>query len=276
MPQNVFAHLTDTIYPFKFAGRIEVERLMGGTPSDQNVAEGWLRTKLGEATEDQIAQMVAETMASRNVTETEALAEVGKLKHLNGFKSERCDDCPTDPREPLCAAGEHPLYIEGRHLKAALKEAASVARSVENLDTRYGSTNKGTLSFVAEHIIVVETVLVIGKQDANGKIRNVYKPDGIIQSFPKNPRTNQTGIQNTEYVDNAVIDFTVISDYEWKPEEWGAIWLTGGNQGIGASRSQGYGRYNITRWDMIGTGIKKPLVGRKTTAKKSADEPTDA
>lgn len=272
MPQNPFAHMIDTIYPFKFAGRIEIERLMGGTPSDQNVAEGWLRTKMGEATEDQIAQMVAETMASRNLTEVEALAEVGKLKHLNGFKSERCDSCPKDPREPLCAVSEHPLYIEGRHLKAALKEAASVARSVENLDTRYGSTNKGTLSFVAEHIVVVETVLVIGKRDASGKVRNVFKPDGIIQSFPKNPRTNQTGIQNTEYIDNAVVDFTIISDYEWKSEEWGAIWLTGGNQGIGASRSQGYGRYNITQWDMIGTGIKKPLVGRKGAAKKTADD----
>lgn len=32
-------------------------------------------------------------------------------------------------------------------------------------------------------------------------------------------------------------------------EQWAMIWLTGEQQGIGATRSQGYGRYTVTRWE---------------------------
>ena len=276
MAKNVFADLQDRVYPFKFAGELQIEQLMGGTPSDPKVAEGWLKSRMGIDKDDILAEKVAEVMAARQISESEALDEVAKLKHLNGFKRERCSDCPEGA---LCATGRHQLYIEGRHLKAGIKEAASVARSVENLSGRYGATNKGTLSFVAEHIVVLEDRLYLYQKDpATSKIAPVHEPSGIQQSFPRNPITRQTGIQYTEYVTDAIVGFTILSDYEWTREEWGAIWLTGGNQGLGASRSQGYGRYNVISWDMIGTGIKDPIgapskaAARKKRADSDADE----
>jgi hypothetical protein len=45
------------------------------------------------------------------------------------------------------------------------------------------------------------------------------------------------------------IPFTVRTDWELSPEQWAMIWLTGQEQGIGASRSQGYGRYTVTKWE---------------------------
>ena len=247
MAKNVFAGYVDEIYPYRFAGEMQILQVMGGMPSDPKVAEGWLKSKMGLTSEDIITQAVKEVMEARAssaegpISPADALKEVDKTRHLNGFGSD-----------------EDGLYIEGRHLKAAIKEAASAARAVGNLDARYGLTKKGTLSFVAEHIIVVEERLYLSQADpTSGKIVNVKKPTGIRQSFPKNPITNQTGIQYTEYVTDAIVGFTVLTDWEFSEKEWATIWITGGFQGIGASRSQNYGRYTVTRWDQLSTKKKK-------------------
>ena len=42
-----------------------------------------------------------------------------------------------------------------------------------------------------------------------------------------------------------------MSDRDFAAEEWALLWLTGEQQGIGATRSQGYGRYEVTRWERI-------------------------
>lgn len=253
--KNVFAKFEPDIYPFRFHGRLKVERLMGGTPSDKNIAAGWLKAKLGVTKEEELAQAVAEIMATRpGTSEEQAIAELNARKHLNGFRVDVEDG--------------NKLFVEGRHLKAAIKEAASVARAAGNLASRFGETSKGTLSFVAEHIVVVEERLYLG-QIVGDKIVDVTEPTGVIQSFPKNPITRQTGIQYTEHVDDAIIDFTVITDWEFSEEEWAAIWITGGNQGLGASRSQGYGRYQIIQWEQVGKGEGLASRLRAAKAKKT-------
>jgi hypothetical protein len=241
MAKNVFADYVDKIYKYRFAGEILIEELMGGTPSNEKVAEGWLRAKLGLTTEDAVAQAVQEVMESRRdstegpISADDALKEVDRSRHLNGFKRD-----------------ESGLHIEGRHLKAMIKEAASVARTVNNLPAKFGATNKGTAGFIAEHIVVVERNLYIYQEDpVTKKVVNVTEETGIRQSFPKNPITRQTGIQYTEYVENAIVAFTVVTDYEFTEEQWAAIWVTGSNQGIGASRSQGYGRFTPIKWDRL-------------------------
>lgn len=248
--KNVFAAFEPAVYPFAFAGRMRIERLMGGTPSDPNVAAGWLKSKMGVTKEDALQEAVAEVIAARGITETEALAVINERKHLNGFKKD-----------------EDGLYIEGRHLKAAIKEAASVARGANNIASRFGATHKGTLSFVAEHIIVVEDRLYLGRPEC----------DGIIQSFPRNPITKQTGIQYTEHCDDVDVEFTIRTDWPFTLEEWAAIWLTGGNQGIGASRSQGYGRYKITKWEPLAipsdiVPLSKKVMAAKTEKTKKTAE----
>lgn len=241
MTRNVFAEYENKIYPYRYAGEMEIRRLMGGMPTDKNVAEGWLKAKMGLTKEDAIQQAVAAVMEARAmskegpISEADALKEVDISRHLNGFGSD-----------------EDGLYVEGRHLKAGIKEAVSIARTVGNLSSRYGLTSKGTIGFAAEHIVVVEELLHLYQKDLpTGKVVNVTEPTGVRQSFPKNPRTNQTGIQYTEYVDNAIVAFTIACDYEFTPDEWAAIWVTGSKQGLGASRSQGFGRYTVTKWSRL-------------------------
>jgi hypothetical protein len=219
---SVFAQHQNEFFPYRFAGQLHIGCIAGGTPTDPNVAEGWIRTKLG-AKDDQLRQLVAETMVERGVTADEAAKIVDTNKHLNGFKRD-----------------EVGLYIEGRQLKAALKEAASCAVAAGKLGARgWGKTNKGLLSYLAEHVFVVEDKLHLG----------VAEPTGVAQRFVHTFRGS--GIQYEEYVESAKVDFTVISDHDFSERDWAAIWTSGEQQGIGASRSQGYGRYEVTRWERL-------------------------
>lgn len=218
---SIFDTFQQKAYPYQFDGELTVGCIAGGTPTDPKVAEGWLKKKLGADKDDEIRALVASTMVERGVGLEDATTIVDAQKHLNGFKKD--------------ADG---LYIDGRQLKAALKEAANVAVGAGKLTQRgWGKTNKGMLSYLAEHVFVVEDKLYLG----------VNEPTGVNQRFVHTFRGS--GIQYEEYVEEARIQFTVISDHDFTDDEWATIWTTGQQQGIGASRSQGYGRYEVTKWD---------------------------
>lgn len=212
---SVFEKYQSKAYPFVFKGTLQVGSIAGGIPSDPRVAEGWLKSKLA-APDDLIRQAVAETMAERQIDADEAAKVVDQLKHLNGFKRD-----------------DEGLYIEGRQLKAAIKEAANIRWPKK----RWGPSSKGTMSFFAEHMFVIEDRLHLGVQE----------PTGVNQRFVHTWRGS--GIQYEEYVSDAKVDFTLETDYEFSDEEWAMLWLTGEQQGIGATRSQGFGRYEVVRWE---------------------------
>lgn len=210
-------------WPLRFTGEIVVGSIAGTMPSDAKVAEGFIKKKLGVDGERQIQDLVAQLMIDRSITEKQAAEEANDLKHLVGFKKD-----------------DQGLYYEGRQLKAALKEACSIAVASGKLESRgWGKTNKGLQAFSAEHIFVVEDRIHLGVTEATG----------VVQSFPKNRITRQTGIQYTEYVSDAKLSFTVWTDWKFSEEDWAMIWLTGEQQGIGGSRSQGFGRYRVTKWE---------------------------
>lgn len=232
---SVFDEWRPKAYPYVFAVELSVGEIHGGTPTDPKVAEAWLKTKLGLEKDDLIREAVAEVMVDRGVTADEATQAVSANRHLNGFKR-----------------GENGLFIEGRQVKAAIKEAANIRwpngrwsfdkNGKVRLATKEGTertSGKATRSFIAEHVSVQENRIPLG----------VVEPSGVNQSFVHTWRGS--GIQYEEYVTDAKLSFTVASDVEFSDEHWALMWLTGEQQGIGASRSQGYGRYEVTRWERI-------------------------
>jgi hypothetical protein len=246
-PTSVFARYIPKAYPHNFSVSLHVGRIAGGIPTDPRVAEGWIRTKLGETSDDAIRAEVATVMAERAVAtevpltpadkakmEKEILAEVNANRHLNGFKRKPCADCP--PQGPgACENDKHLLYIEGRQAKAAIKEAANVRWPKD----RWGPSRKGTVSFFAEHVFVQQDQIPLG----------VVEPTEVNQRFVHTWRGS--GIQYEEIVADAQINFTLATDYDFTAEQWGLLWLTGEQQGIGATRSQGFGRYVVTKWERI-------------------------
>lgn len=210
-------------YPFRFAGTLHVGMILGGVPSDPKVAEGYIKTKLGLDSEQLIQQAVAQMMVDRGITTDEAVVLVNDARSLNGFKRD-----------------EHGLYIEGRQLKAALKEACSVAVAAGKIPPdKYGKTRKNALGYLAEHVFVLQERLHLG----------AFEPTGIIQRFVHTWRGDS--IKYEEYVEDAKIDFTVEADEDYPESFWANVWLCGERQGIGATRSMGYGTYTVTRWDRI-------------------------
>jgi hypothetical protein len=221
-------------WPWKYKAVLRIREIAGGIPSNPNVAEGWLKTKLpGYSSEAALAEMVAETMAERGLNQESALAVVDSLKHLNGFKRED---------------GTGYLYIEGRQMKAALKEGASVAAAAGKIPSRGWANNprKGVISFAAEHIQVDDDHLPL-RRWPDGEA--VTRADDVNQRFVATHRG--TGIQYEEIVRDAMITATVRCDMDLGEETWAMIWLTACQQGLGASRSQGYGKYSVEEWTKL-------------------------
>ena len=221
--QSVFYKYIDEAWPHRYTAQIHVNHLRGGTPSDPKVAEGFIKSKLAES-DDIIRQEVALLMEERGITASEAADEVAMLRSLQGFR-----------RDP-----EMGLYIEGRQLKACLKEAVSVCVNAGDLPAKnWGVTNKSFKGWIAEHLMVLEDRLFVGRQEA----------DSVEQRFVHTFRGSS--ILYEEEVQDAKFTATVMTDYDFDEREWALIWLKAEMEGIGASRSQGYGTFAVTGWEKI-------------------------
>lgn len=261
MPEyvDVFADLAGKAWPFTFRVTLAVPFLAGGVPSDPAVAESWIRNKLGDRTDQQIMILVAETMLDRGITQEEAIKEVNRLKHTTGFK-----------RDP-----DRGMYIEGRTVKAMIKEAASIAVATPEVASYvklslkgWGTTGKWLNAYLAEHFFVEEDRIYL--RDAVTE-QPLHEPSEIRQSFPKNARVGQTGIQYTEIAHDVLVTFTVKTDHPWTREEIGMIFLTGAENGLGAQRSQQMGRYTVVEFTQLtGPAIKADGRSSKAPAAKPA------
>jgi hypothetical protein len=230
---GVFAKFADDAWPYWYAGELKVGILAGGIPQDPNVVESWIKTKLRDIRSDaEIQEVIATTMAELGLSEEEAVRKAStQMVGMNGFKRD-----------------ETGLYVEGRQLKAALKEAVMVAANAGKLETgKWGrpdnaSYKKQIKGWFPEHVFIVEERLYICH---DGKPVQIH--DGVTQKFVHTHRGDS--ISYEQFVKDAEIRFTVKSDYEMSEKQWALIWLTGQMQGFGASRSQEYGRYTVTRWE---------------------------
>ena len=262
--QSVFQDQKARVYPFAYAVTVHCERVVGGTPSNPRVAKAWLETKFRDR-DAILHDMVGEIMAKRGISAEEAIEQADILKHLNGFMKD-----------------EKGIYLEGRCIKAGIKEAANIRWPKE----RWGPTNKGTLGFVSEHIFVTENKVHIARRnplvrtDERGQDQVVEpaglakRADDVMQRFVSTWRG--TGIQYEEYVDDATLSFTVQTDYPFEHDRWAELWLTGEQQGLGASRSQGFGRYKVIQWDQVaGPKVTKELVKKYGKLVTSDDDDAD-
>lgn len=233
---SAFASYQRKMYPHVYDVEIHLHSIAGGTPSDPKVALGWIKSKFQD-NDEFIRDLVLQTMADRGIGEDEAIEHAAILNRLNGFKRD-----------------EHGLYIEGRHVKAMLKECASIAQQEKKLKMKWGTYEnakgeekggKNAKSFLTEHVFVIENRIHLGRLEC----------DEIIQRFIH--KWSGSAIQYEEIVYDADISFTVESDHAYTDDEWAAIWTTGERNGLGASRSQDCGRFTVTKWERQDPAPKK-------------------
>jgi hypothetical protein len=206
------------------------DRLMGGIPKNPKIIEGWLRSKAGIEQEEEIRRATLRTLLElgadvrpdMSFEEMEKASEsLAATRQTNGFK-----------------IGERGLYLESRAVKAMLKESINILYAGD----RWGKTKKGPKSFFAERVFISPDRLNFGMGEPAGVDMFIGHVSG-----PKGPQSTLT---YHEYVERAVIEFDVmVCRDEVKAEHWPEIWVHCQENGLGALRSQGFGRFDIEQWE---------------------------
>lgn len=219
-------------------------KLYGGSPFDPQLVEGWLKKNLGIDDAEQLRtwtlQHLAETQGLDPTTATDAeiekaIAENAIEKKAQGFKR------TPDTNEP---------YIEGRHLKAMLKEATSIGfPQGEHKWGQYKNTTgklvggKSPLSTVAERVWVPEEPIVVAKDTDDFEFAV-----GHIDDW----KGRRSTIGYFEYCVKPTLDVTVgVLDDFLTFEQWTRIWEVAEKNGLGARRSQGGGQFLVIKWDRL-------------------------
>lgn len=205
---------------------------MGGTPKDPKLIEGWLRAKAGIEDVEEVRMAVIRTLAEQGADvrpgmtyeEIEAAAEkIAGTKETAGFKR-----------------GEQGLYIEARQVKAALKESTNILYAGQ----RVGPTKKGARSFLAERVFVSPDQLWLSRDE----------PDGIelVVGHVTGAQGPRSTLGYHEYARGAQIGFDVLVARDEIPAEWWPdLWVHMQENGLGALRSQGYGKFDILAWERV-------------------------
>jgi hypothetical protein len=124
-----------------------------------------------------------------------------------------------------------------------LKESTNVVFGGE----RFGPTRKTGKPFVAERVFIEPDQLWLGVTEPAGvemTIGHVFSPAG--------PRSI---VGYHEYVQTATLEFQVLTMRDClTPEQWADLWVHAQENGLGALRSQGFGRFFIEQWERISWG----------------------
>lgn len=237
------------------------DKALGTQPGDPKVAEGHIRATLGEAPEDQLRKLVMTRLIERHGMElverqewTQAqweaiVLQIANEDKVNGFKRDRTGG----------------LYLESRMLKAAIKETVNILFAGE----RWGPTAKGPRNYVAERVFVNPERIYFGR----------HQPDGIqtLTGTVGGPNGSRQIISRAEYVARATItaEIMVLDAGVITKEHWDAIFTHMQENGLAGGRNQGFGRFNLTRWELLSKPVGRtiPAKVRVPLVKREKDEP---
>jgi len=208
--------------------------LVGGIPKDPDTIKAWLKARL-ELGETEILAIANETIEQMGWVQ-------GQLK------SEQLDELveavmAKDTKGNSFKMVEGGLIIEGRQIKAAIKEAANALYPGTSQWPGYpGGTRKGLASYSVERVEVIERAIPIGRD----------KPDIIGEQRIKHitgPQGKRSTINVVDVCEDVKISFHVkVLDDFINQELWGQIWEYVELGGIGADRARGDGRGELIKW----------------------------
>jgi len=197
------------------------DRICGGIPKSKDVIAKWVETKIKGAEAQK--EVVKETVAAMG----DQLTEEKIAKMWTGFKKD----------------GDGP-YIEARQAMALLKESANI---LKGLKPKTGKGSKPIIDIanfrarLAERVFVEPNRLHLGV----GPEEPVEFMERTIDVMtPQGPRS---AFKRVDYVEQPTITFTlrVLNDELIDREDLEKVLIHGQNLGIGADRSQGYGKFDL-------------------------------
>lgn len=234
---GIFTDHKDTVFATYHCEVQFRNKIMGGVPRHPSIIESWLRTKSGLVEgSDQIRFDLLRIMRAQGIevgpdaTFEEAMSAYESASH----------DAAVDKQTNGFLADEGGLYIESRQIKALIREVTNVLYAGQ----RWGATKKGPKSFVAERVFVDPDKLYLGVQEPTGVLEFV----GHITD-KLGPRSTVTKYQ---YVDRARIAFKVkVLHNSVEDQHWAEMWSLAEEEGLGALRSQGFGRFDVEAWEPV-------------------------
>lgn len=224
-PADIYARYRTTI---QF-----VNLVVGGVPSDKSVIEGWIRSRM-ELGDQAIADLVETTHKERGgepMTPGDAVTLVMESElapSVNGFKRD--------------ADGQ--LCLEGRNIKAAIKEWSNSAFPGTKFPGKPADIRKGLMRYGAETVFVDEILVPLGVTEptrVEERVKHVMTPQG--------PRSS---INRVEVIDRPRCTFHVSVRKDFLPQDaWGAVWAVGERIGLGADRGRSDGQFTLEEWEKI-------------------------
>ena len=196
------------------------DKVCGGMPKNKDLIEGWVKATTGYD-DEKTKELTQEAK--------DALLDETTEKSWNGFR-----------------ADENGLYLETRQVKALFKECATMLRiTTQKLGSKqifqHGFEIKGP-----DH----EDRLYLKRRQADG-----YDEGPIHVMTAQGPRT---ALKRVDYVKGATISFemwvftTESGEKRHVGEKEIAKMLTFGQEnGIGADRSQGRGKFNVVEFEKV-------------------------
>ena len=202
---------------------IHADDLAGGLPVDPRLIDAWQQAHWSKRP-DVVLQ------PGDPKTPEEAAARTADL--LSGVVADEAG-WTTFPRDPVTKE----LCIEGRQIKAALKEAANICKGMEPFFVR--GKQVPLRSKLAERVFVLERLLPMSPSRT--------EPDDTIER-PIHVMTAQgprDALKRTDIVRNVVLGCTlrVLNDGLFTKGLLEGLLEYAGQNGLGADRSQGMGRF---------------------------------
>lgn len=208
-------------------------RIAGGTTRNPKLIEGWLRSKAKINDRDALDEMILQTMRDMDMEFPDDMPIDEVIDHV--VKNNQ------DKNTLGFRSNENGLYLESRCIMAALREA---------VNTRYpwpvakwGPTKKTAKSWFVERACIYPEAIPLGR----------FEPDGIFQhtGHVSGPSGKRSTLTNYEFVKDAILDFELhVADHcEINKDQWENIWNQVGKGGIGAFRSQQFGKCYISRFE---------------------------
>lgn len=244
---GLFDGLTDRWVRFRVQARF-LDIVCGGTPNDPKIIEAWLASKAGVKDSEELQQMVARTLLQTRGIDLDKMPTLEEMDKIMAEVAEQKHQC-VFKRDALGG-----LYLESRQLKAGIRESTNILFATNTQKERFGVTRKSPKSFVAERLFVVEGRLYF--QPRRDRADRVYTFTGHIPS----PQGDRSALTRYEVVLQPSIEFhlAVVTDPrtgklddDLNEERIITILSHFEQNGIGALRSQGTGRFKITSLDRI-------------------------
>lgn len=240
-PRSVFAPSSDLFARY----RCEIaflDKVLGGTPKDPHVMDVWLRTKASATTDqEEIRQRLLDTLidmgyeASADASYADLVAASKELAGEQGTSGFKFDN--------------RGLFLESRQIKALLRETVNIVYGDRPVELRKNKTTgkavtKGAKAAFVERVFCDTPRIYLGRQEADGL---EFRVGHIVDR--QGPRAT---LGYYEYVERAEITFeiSVLRDY-LTPDDWADIWRHAEKNGLGAVRSQDFGRFVVTGWERI-------------------------